>query len=688
MALTHKNLFQLVNTEINKKLVFNTNASFDEQLNKPVSVQPFSIGSETNSDISTVEVVSAVQTLLNEALPGRIISGLAVTATDPVTDQVVISTGKGTIGGNLYELTEATTITIPFDNQTNEFFISLKDNAINIDVLDDPNKLVIALIVVPAPGATDVVRDKDNGSFDAYIQQRQEVKFFGDTNGNLEEDSMEIFRENIGEVLASTIVGTITLNQNLRIVNTQGTVELDSKSVLIRDESNNVLSKFNKDGIFFFDNTGIELAKFSTTGARIGNIVIQPNALESDNFVSGSTGFQIKDSGDVEFNNLEVRGTVHATDGSIGGFTITPTKLFGGQIQTAENVASGSTGVVMDTQGLRGFDAVLGQTFNLPTDGSAPTFSSGIIKSTIFEINTNAIMRTSETVGDGSADSAGVLINNTGIYATEANQTLADANLKALIDGSIKIKGTIIATAGQIGNVTITSDKLTGGLIEGSTIRGAVIETQAGTPKIRMDSTGLFYQVTTTIGKYGPSSSGNLGFMYGDGTKYGSGLSAVLFNTNFPVLSILSLQTTTADIRLFDRTTDPIAGSHEFGDLITVAGKLKQCTTEGSPGTFTAFSMEERNVLAINSDQTLDETHYIVIADTTGGPITVTLPPAPTVPGRDYRIKNIGSGGNTLTIDAASGETIENTATKTSTTQYESFDCVSDGSEWWIMGSN
>ena len=94
----------------------------------------------------------------------------------------------------------------------------------------------------------------------------------------------------------------------------------------------------------------------------------------------------------------------------------------------------------MDTAGLRGYDSVLGNTFNLPTDGSAPTFASGIINSTIFNINTNAVLQTSATVGDGSASSAGVLINNTGIYATEANQTLANANVKILADGTATIK--------------------------------------------------------------------------------------------------------------------------------------------------------------------------------------------------------------------------------------------------------
>jgi len=85
----------------------------------------------------------------------------------------------------------------------------------------------------------------------------------------------------------------------------------------------------------------------------------------------------------------------------------------------------------------------LGLTFNLPTNGSAPTFSSGVINSSIFEINTNAILRTSSTVGDGTANSAGILINDTGLYGCATNQSLADANVKVLIDGTAVFNASI-----------------------------------------------------------------------------------------------------------------------------------------------------------------------------------------------------------------------------------------------------
>lgn len=201
--------------------------------------------------------------------------------------------------------------------------------------------------------------------------------------------------------------------------------------------------------------------------------VVQRGEVRSQNFSSGNAGWRITSNGDVEFNDGVFRGTITATGGTIGGFTITSTALYGGIIKTGATVQAGSTGVIMDTTGLRGYDSVLGLTFNLPTDGSAPTFSSGTITETTFNISTNAVLRTSATVGDGSASSTGVLINNTGIYGCGANQLLADANIRILNTGTmfagsatnyiywdgtyLKLKGSFdVGTGGLINNATYT----------------------------------------------------------------------------------------------------------------------------------------------------------------------------------------------------------------------------------------
>lgn len=167
------------------------------------------------------------------------------------------------------------------------------------------------------------------------------------------------------------------------------------------------------------------------------------NGIYLGNKEYGSAPFRVDMSGNLYAENVNLSGEINATSGTIGGFTITPTQMYGGIIKTGQAVGAGESGVVMDTDGLRGYSNILGEVFNLPTDGSAPTFSSGIINNTVFEINTNAIMRTSEDVGDGTANSAGILINETGFYATQANQTLANANVRILADGTAVFSGSV-----------------------------------------------------------------------------------------------------------------------------------------------------------------------------------------------------------------------------------------------------
>lgn len=176
-----------------------------------------------------------------------------------------------------------------------------------------------------------------------------------------------------------------------------------------------------------------------------GNTVFKAdsNGIYLGDAVYADAPFRVDMSGNFYATSAQISGTINAISGTIGGFTITPTQMYGGIIRTAENVGAGESGVVMDTDGLRGYSATYGEVFNLPTDGSAPTFSSGIINSATFEINTNAVIRTSDTVGDGTANSAGILLNETGIYACQASQTLANANVKILSTGEATFSGSV-----------------------------------------------------------------------------------------------------------------------------------------------------------------------------------------------------------------------------------------------------
>jgi len=176
-----------------------------------------------------------------------------------------------------------------------------------------------------------------------------------------------------------------------------------------------------------------------------GNSVFKAdsNGIYLGNKIYAQAPFRVDMSGNFYASNAQITGVISATSGVIGGFTITPTQMYGGIIKTSQNAGAGASGVVMDTAGLRGYSNIYGEVFRLPTDGSAPSFSSGIINNTIFEVNTNAVIRTGNNVGDGTVNSAGILINNTGLYATQENQTLANANVKILATGEATFSGSV-----------------------------------------------------------------------------------------------------------------------------------------------------------------------------------------------------------------------------------------------------
>jgi len=79
----------------------------------------------------------------------------------------------------------------------------------------------------------------------------------------------------------------------------------------------------------------IEEAIFSGRGGpelRITSANIA-QTLRSANYVEGASGWRLDRNGNAEFNNVVVRGTIYASSGEIGGWTIGSTKLVGGDAE-------------------------------------------------------------------------------------------------------------------------------------------------------------------------------------------------------------------------------------------------------------------------------------------------------------------------------------------------------------------
>lgn len=83
----------------------------------------------------------------------------------------------------------------------------------------------------------------------------------------------------------------------------------------------------------------------------------------------------------------------------------------------------------------------------------------------------------------------------------------------------------------------------------------------------------------------------------------------------------------------------------------------------------------------------IDPTNYFLTVDATSNNITVDLPGATSVRGRQFIIKRKDNTGNTVTIDPTGTETIDGSATYSLSSQYQSVTLFSDGTEWWVIAT-
>lgn len=80
---------------------------------------------------------------------------------------------------------------------------------------------------------------------------------------------------------------------------------------------------------------------------------------------------------------------------------------------------------------------------------------------------------------------------------------------------------------------------------------------------------------------------------------------------------------------------------------------------------------------------TATESDEVIDVDATSAPVTITLPAVATTRlGKRYVIKKTDVSANAVTVDGASAETIDGSASKNTTTRYAGFEVVNTGSEW------
>ena len=90
-------------------------------------------------------------------------------------------------------------------------------------------------------------------------------------------------------------------------------------------------------------------------------------------------------------------------------------------------------------------------------------------------------------------------------------------------------------------------------------------------------------------------------------------------------------------------------------------------------------------VTTVDAAYTVEFEDGLILANSTGGALTVTLPLAATMTGRVVTVKRVNGGGNNVTIARSGSDTLDGATSLTLSSQYQSYTLQSDGSAgWWI----
>lgn len=87
----------------------------------------------------------------------------------------------------------------------------------------------------------------------------------------------------------------------------------------------------------------------------------------------------------------------------------------------------------------------------------------------------------------------------------------------------------------------------------------------------------------------------------------------------------------------------------------------------------------------VNSDYTVDDDDYVILANASNGDIHITLPSAVIAIENTYNIKRISGGENKVFVDASNNELIDGQSGVSIDTQYATLTVISNGTQWYII---
>ena len=224
-------------------------------------------------------------------------------------------------------------------------------------------------------------------------------------------------------------------------------------------------------------NTTTQIGQLTLEKSGVG-VAFSGGGLKSEDFASGSAGWQIAGAGDAEFNDVTARGVIYATSGDIAGWTINAANLTKNDATLASAgylvLGTGSNIVKLDSQDATyriwvGHATAASAPFRVEKDGglvASDATITGSVTASTGAIGGWTIGATTLSNNNATLDSAGNLLlgssndivkldSQDGTYRLWAgNATAASAPF------SVSKAGALASTSGAIGDWTIGATTL------------------------------------------------------------------------------------------------------------------------------------------------------------------------------------------------------------------------------------
>lgn len=186
---------------------------------------------------------------------------------------------------------------------------------------------------------------------------------------------------------------------------------------------------------------------------------------------------------------------------------------------------------------------------------------------------------------------------------------------------------------------------------------------------------------TSNVTLSSTNSSENMYFDIDIAVTASSGTNAIVILNLTPTVNLTGTATGDTYGILYSPTFTNTQGN-DFGVVVDNSTTLNGFGVATPVSTLETLSFGTA-IRTITGTTTADVTDHTILADTTAGAYTLTLPAANTCEGRIYIVKKISNDANVLTISPS----IDGSS-RTITNQYAFYVVQSSGSDWVIIGNN